>query len=129
MSGIPHFYYILQKCEKNLNILRSFTGFRWGSFPYSQKLLYNAIIRSHFDYGSFLLNLCNKTCGLNKLDKIQSRCLRIILGVMKSPPINAMQVECNDLPKSIRRQFLSDKFFYKLIQNSNHHHFRPLYRP
>lgn len=119
MSGTPHFDYIAEKCEKNVNILRSLSGVWWGSHPYSQKLLYNAIIRSHFDYGSFLLNLCNKS-GQDKMFKIQSKCLRIILGAMKSSPINAMQVECGEPPLNLRRQFLSDRFIFKLIQNSNH---------
>lgn len=119
MTGTPHFDYISQKCEKHVNILRSLSGVWWGSHPYSQKLLYNAIIRSHFDYGSFLLNLCNKS-GQDKLFKIQSKCLRIILGAMKSSPINAMQVECGEPPLNIRRQFLADRFIFKLIQNSSH---------
>lgn len=119
MSGIPHFDYISQKCEKSVNVLRSLSGVWWGSHPYSQKLLYNAIVRSHWEYGCFLLNLCNKS-GQDKIFKIQSKCLRIILGAMKSSPINAMQVECGEPPLNIRRQFLSDRFFFKLVQNSNH---------
>lgn len=119
MTGVPHFSYISQKCEKNINILRSLSGVWWGSHPYCQKLLYNAIVRSHMDYGSLLLDPCTKL-ALGKLDKIQSKCLRIILGAMKSSPINAMQVECVDPPLSLRRQYLSDRFFFKLIQNSHH---------
>lgn len=119
MNGLAHIDSIVQKCEKNANILRSLSGVWWGSHPYSQKLLYNAIIRSHFDYGAFLLNLFNKS-ALDKLNKIQSKCLRIILGAMKSSPINAMQVECVDPPLNIRRQFLSDRFFYRISQHANH---------
>ncbi|XP_050668041.1 uncharacterized protein LOC126967556 [Leptidea sinapis] len=52
--------------------------------------------------------------GLNKLDRIQAKCLRLVLGAMKSSPINAMQVECVDPPLSLRRQFLANKFFFKL---------------
>lgn len=96
MTGTFHLNYIVEKCEKNVNIIRSLSGVWWGSHPYTQKLLYNALIRSHFDYGSFLFNLFNKA-GLEKLNKTQSKCLRIILGAMKSSPINAMQVECNDM--------------------------------
>lgn len=119
MTGTFHLNSTAEKCEKNVNIIRSLSGVWWGSHPYTQKLLYNALIRSHFDYGSFLLNLFNKA-GLEKINKTQSKCLRIILGAMKSSPINAMQVECNDPPLNLRRQFLSDRFFFKLIQNSDH---------
>lgn len=119
LTGVKHFDYVLKKCEKNINILRALSGVWWGSHPYCQKLLYNAIIRSHLDYGSFLLDPGNKA-ALNKLDKIQYKCLRIILGAMKSSPINSMQVECVEPPLHLRRQFLSDRFLFKLIQNSDH---------
>lgn len=119
LTGTVHFDYISGKCEKNINVLRSLSGVWWGAHPFTQKLLYNAIIRSHMDYASFLLDPCNKS-GLNKMDKIQAKSLRIILGAMKSSPINAMQVECGDSPLSLRRQYLSDRFFFKMAQNSNH---------
>ncbi|XP_050670808.1 uncharacterized protein LOC126969434 [Leptidea sinapis] len=71
------------------------------------------------DYGTMFLIPGNKA-GLNKLDKIQAKCLRIILGAMKSSPINAMQVECLEPPLSLRRQFLANKFFLKLAECCGH---------
>ncbi|KOB71820.1 putative pol-like protein, partial [Operophtera brumata] len=105
MNGIPHTNYISQICEKNVNVLRSLSGVWWGSHPYCQKLLYNAIVRSHLDYGSFLLDPCTKL-ALGKLDRVQSKCLRIIISAMKSSPLDAMQVECVDPPLSLRRHLL-----------------------
>lgn len=127
LSGVKHTDYVAQKCERNINVLRALSGVWWGAHPFSQKLLYNAIVRSHLDYGLFPLDPCNKS-GLQKLDKIQSKCLRIILGAMKSSPINAMQVECVDPPLSIRRQYLANRFFFKLVQNSNHPLLHKLYQ-
>ncbi|XP_073967390.1 uncharacterized protein [Choristoneura fumiferana] len=63
------------------------------------KLLYNAIVRSVLDYGSFALEPCSKV-ALGKLDKIQFQSLRVILGAMKSSPTNALQVEASDPPFS-----------------------------
>ncbi|KAI8431675.1 hypothetical protein MSG28_016154 [Choristoneura fumiferana] len=119
LTGIDHLNYVSQKAEKNINILRALSGVRWGSHPYSQKLLYNAIIRSHFDYGCFLLEPCSKL-ALSKLDKIQARCLRIITGAMKSSPTKALQVECLDPPYHLRRQYLADRFLSKTLQTSSH---------
>lgn len=119
LTGIPHLNFIRNKCEKSVNVLRSLSGAWWGSHPFSQKLLYNAIIRSHFDYGSFLLEPCSKI-ALSCLDKIQSKCLRIICGAMKSSPINALQVECLDPPLRLRRQLLADRFFFRAAQSSDH---------
>ena len=119
MSGIHHLQHVYNKCEKNINVLRSLSGVRWGSHPYSQKNLYNAIIRSHIDYGCFILEPCSKL-ALKKIDKIQSKCLRIITGAMKSSPINALQVECVEPPFYLRRQYLADRFFYNVAQYPQH---------
>ncbi|XP_048481301.1 uncharacterized protein LOC119694354 isoform X1 [Plutella xylostella] len=119
LSGTHHMNYVAQKCERGVNVLRSLSGVWWGSHPYSQKLLYNAIVRSHFDYASFVLDPCNKA-ALEKLDKIQYKCLRIISGAMRSSPTNALQVECVDPPLSLRRQYLCDRFFFKIWQSDSH---------
>ncbi|CAH0405390.1 unnamed protein product [Chilo suppressalis] len=90
LTGVPHINYIVKKCERNLNIIRALSGVWWGAHPSTQKMMFNALVRSLLDYGSFLLEPCSKI-ALKLFDKIQSKCLRIILGAMKSSPINAMQ--------------------------------------
>ncbi|XP_028172327.1 uncharacterized protein LOC114361480 [Ostrinia furnacalis] len=39
---------------------------------------------------------------------------------MKSSPINALQVECVEPPLYLRRQYLCDRFYIKVSQNSSH---------
>lgn len=124
-SGLPHFYYISGKCERTLNILRCLAGVWWGAHPFSLKLLYNSLIRSVIDYGSFFLESCS-VVGLKKLDSIQSKALRIISGAMKSSPINALQVECVEPPLRLRRQLLSDRFLFRAFQIFNHPLFNKL---
>ncbi|XP_045505002.1 uncharacterized protein LOC123701543 [Colias croceus] len=119
MTSLVHSNYIAGKCEKGVNVLRALSGVSWGAHPFSQKLLYNAVIRSHFDYASFLLEPCNKS-GNQIWDKIQSKCLRIILGAMRSTAINALQIESGDPPLHFRKQYLCDRFIWKLFQNSSH---------
>ncbi|KAI8439824.1 hypothetical protein MSG28_013491 [Choristoneura fumiferana] len=119
MTGVPHLEYVTSKCEKGINVLRALSGVWWGAHPYCQKLVYNAVIRSQFDYGSLVIEPCNKN-ALKKLDLIQAKCLRITLGAMKSSPKIAMQVECLDPPLSLRRQYLADRFIFKACSISNH---------
>lgn len=119
MSGVPHFNAVAQKCEKGINILRALSGVWWGSHPYSQKILYNAVVRSHLDYASFLMEPCNKET-LGKLEKMQMKGLRIVLGAMKSSAKNVLQVEAVDPPLDLRRQYLSDRFVIKTNQLSSH---------
>lgn len=119
LTGGPHCEYVSAKCEKHLNILRCLRGVWWGAHPQSLKLVYNAIIRSILDYSTFILEPCNKS-AIEKFDRIQAKALRLITGAMKSSPINALQVECVEPPLSLRRQFLADKFLFRIMQNSNH---------
>lgn len=119
LSGSLHCNYITNKCEKLINIIRCLAGIWWGAHPYYLKLIYNAIIRSILDYGTFTLEPCNKS-GLKKLDKVQTKCLRIICGAMKSSPINALQIECCDPPLHLRRQFISDQYVFRCIQFLDH---------
>jgi ribonuclease HI len=119
LSGISHSYYIAAKCEKILNLLRCLAGVWWGAHPFSLKLIYNALIRSILDYGTYFLEPSNLV-GLKKLDCIQSKALRIITGAMKTSPINALQVECVDSPLKLRRQYLCDRFLFRALQNIHH---------
>lgn len=119
LTGIPHYEYVVARCERLLNIVRCLSGVWWGAHPFSMKLFYNALIRSVLDYGTFLLE-GGSVMGTKKLDVIQSKALRIITGSMKSSPVNALQVECCEPPLQLRRQFLSDRFLFKSMQFLNH---------
>lgn len=103
---------------KACNILKSLAGTYWGSDPKILLTLYKSLVRSHFEYGficySHKLNL------VEKLEKIQNRCLRIVMGAMISTPIISMQVEANVPPLLIRFKFLKIKFLLKLCSISSH---------
>jgi ribonuclease HI len=118
-QGVPHLTYIARKCEKNLNMLRALSGAWWGAHPYSQKLLYNAFIRSHLDFGTFIFEPCNKA-ALSILETIQAKALRLVTGAMKSSPNRAVQVECVDPPLDLRRQLLSDRYLFGISSQSSH---------
>lgn len=119
LNGAPHCNYIYEKCERLLNMLRCLSGVWWGAHPFCMKLIYNALIRSILDYGTFLLHP-GSVLSFKKLDNIQSKALRLITGAMKSSPINALQVECCEPPLQLRRQYLADKFLFRVMQISNH---------
>lgn len=119
LSGVAHCDYIASKCERRINMLRCLSGVWWGAHPFSLKLVYNALIRSVLDYGSFLLEPC-RVAATRKLDAIQSKALRIMSGAMKSSPLNALQTECAEPPLSLRRQFLSDRFLFRSLQFLDH---------
>lgn len=119
LSGIPHCDYIASKCERRINMLRCLSGVWWGAHPLSLRLVYNALVRSILDYGSFMLEPC-RIAATKKLDAIQSKALRIISGAMRSSPLNALQIECAEPPLCIRRQYLSDRFLFRAVQFLEH---------
>nr|XP_037868831.1 uncharacterized protein LOC119628885 [Bombyx mori] len=100
-------------------MLRCLGGVWWGAHPATLRLVYNAVIRSVLDFGTFFLDPGN-VAGFRKLDLIQSRALRIVSGAMKSSPVNALQIECCDPPLNLRRQYLSDRFIFRIVQFHNH---------
>jgi ribonuclease HI len=112
LSWRHHIDMILSRCEKNMNILRAVCRVWWGCHPKTMKILYNALVRSHLDYGSFLMDPLPKYLQA-KFDLVQSKCLRLILGAMRSSPVNALQVESVDMPLQLRRRYLSDNFLLK----------------
>ncbi|XP_045488489.1 uncharacterized protein LOC123690043 [Pieris rapae] len=119
LTGQPHCEFVVGKCERHLNMLRCLSGVWWGAHPATLRLVYNAVIRSVLDFGTFFLDPGN-VAGFRKLDLIQSRALRIVSGAMKSSPVNALQIECCDPPLNLRRQYLSDRFIFRTVQFHNH---------
>ncbi|GBP34967.1 Poly(A)-specific ribonuclease PARN [Eumeta japonica] len=67
-----------------------------GPTPLFFKLLYNAIVRSHLDYGSFLLESI-KSISLKRLNLVKARALRIIVDYFKTTlPLIEKSIEAAD---------------------------------
>uniref|UniRef100_A0A3Q3BK07 ribonuclease H n=1 Tax=Kryptolebias marmoratus TaxID=37003 RepID=A0A3Q3BK07_KRYMA len=67
------------KCKKVINLLKAVAGNNWGADRESLLNIYRALMRSIIDYGSFLYGAAAKTT-LQKIDRLQSRALRICTG-------------------------------------------------
>jgi hypothetical protein len=100
-----HINQISQSCFRRMNILRSVSSMQWGADPLSLLILYKSLIRSVLDYACFIFGNAN-TVNRIALDRIQYSALRTCLGLMKSSPCNAMEVEARVMPLEIRRQML-----------------------
>lgn len=118
LSWKRHIDTVVSSCEKIFNILRAVSRVWWGSHPTTMKLMYNALIRSHLDYGSFILDPLPKYLQ-KRLDVVQSKSLRLVLGAMGSSPVNVLQVESVDPPLILRREFLSDSFLLRRFSTPN----------
>lgn len=97
-----HWNTVHGKCMKDLNILKSACGKKWGADPTILRQLYYGYIRSKMDYASWCTNLANNRVK-KRLDSIQNQAMRIIGGFFCSTPIAAMEKELNTMPLKLRR--------------------------
>ena len=97
-----HIDYIVAKCKKSLNLIRSLTSHKWGSNKKVLLIVYNSLIKSRMLYGSEIFHTASKK-SLKKLDTLQYEALRICSGAIKGTPLAALPQECGRLPLSIER--------------------------
>ena len=85
------------KCRKRINLLRMLKETNWGVSKDPLLCIYRALIHPIIEYGvEIYFNSSDST--LKQIEKIQTECLRICAGVMRSNPINCLQVYCNEMP-------------------------------
>lgn len=83
--------------------MRGVTGQDWGADKQSLKDIYVGLMRSVLDYGCIVYESASVTM-LKKLDIIQAKALRIILGAVKTTPTAALQVETSEMPLYKKRK-------------------------
>ncbi|XP_072398269.1 uncharacterized protein [Diabrotica undecimpunctata] len=92
LSWEEHINNCLIKCENSLNVLKVVNRHQWGADP--------------------------KVNRLKKLDRIQYKALRLVLGALKSTPTKNLLAECMEPPLHLRRLFLAEKFILKCQSNN-----------
>jgi ribonuclease HI len=112
----PHINNVVDKTKKAFNLMRSVSGQSWGASRMALLTIYKALIRSRLDYGCEAFYTASDY-ELQRLDKIQSKCLRLSCGAMCSTAINALQQECGEMPLALRRKRLLLRFAGKVRAN------------
>jgi len=103
LSWNEHINYIIDRCNKRINLLRALTGTDWGANKKTLIMLYRSLIRSIIDYGAIAYDSASES-SKRRLDQIQSKALRICCGAMIMTPVAALQVECGEMPLELRRK-------------------------
>lgn len=113
LSWEPHTKTIINKIQKRANLIRTLT---YGKNTLKLPLLiriFKAMIRSAYDYGSFVLGSMPKT-RINKLNQAQNQILRIILGCLKSTPRALLKMETGIHPVESRWEQLAYRYLIRL---------------
>ena len=118
LRWIPHFRYLKGLISQWSNLLRATAGTSWGSHPSCLLTIFNSIIKSKADYGSFLFASASLT-HRKKLNSILSSCLRTIIGALNSSSIASLEVECACPPIELRSRRLAGKFLLKCLSSPN----------
>ncbi|XP_029178519.1 uncharacterized protein LOC114946237 [Nylanderia fulva] len=113
-----HISHIIKKCDIPIRILSCIRGTWWGADPVTMLTLYNSLIRSRIEYGGFLISPCKPEL-LEKIEKVQYKCLRLAMGYRKSTPTNIILSESKILSLARRFDTSCYKFLNKNMASNN----------
>ena len=122
----PHVQNLIFKCHKRLDIMRCMAGTN-GISRGHLRTFYTAYIKSVLDYCQPVYSSAAPTT-LRKLDVIHNTALRIMTGVWKSTPIEALYCEAGVIPPSSQRASSSAIQCAKLLSSLPDHPIHELYR-
>ena len=109
-----HIENVKNKCMLSFPIMKSLANYKWGSDRCMLLRIYISIIRSRMDYCCHVYSTASST-NLKMLDVIQNQCIRLALGARQTSPIVSLEVEANIPPLSIRRKYLTLKYYNKIL--------------
>ena len=105
-----HIDKLISRCNNDLNLMRMVSGTSFGADKKTLLMIYMTLIRSKLDYGCQAYMSATPT-QLNRLDVIQNTALRIATGAYRSTSSRALEVECNMMPLSLRREEFALKYW------------------
>ena len=91
-----------RKGIRKLALLKKLAGTTWGAECRLLSTVYTGVVRPTMEYASTSWSTASKT-NQSKLDKVQNMALRLILGAMRSTPIQDMEKTTNIHPLERRR--------------------------
>lgn len=103
LTFAQHIKDLVNRCQKDIHIMRMLCGTDFGSDKKSLLLLYMSLIRSKIDYGAQIYSSACPT-HLKSLDRIQNTALRIALRALSTTPAYMLEIEAGITPLGIRRQ-------------------------
>nr|CAI5850572.1 unnamed protein product [Callosobruchus analis] len=97
----PHVVDLVNRCRKNLNIMRCLASTKWGAHRECLLPLYKATIMSKLEYGCLAFEGARKTT-LHALKSIHYQGIKTAIGAYRTSPINSVLFESGIPPLEIR---------------------------
>ena len=100
----PHLEAVEVKATRKLAIMKKLAGTTWGANSDILKQVYTGVVRPVVEYASTIWDTTSKT-NKSKLDRVQNMSLRIILGAVRSTPIQQMEKTTDLQPLECRHEY------------------------
>ena len=119
LSFDSHMKYTAKKVQSRLNAMRAISGLPGGANSKVLKKVYQATVRPILDYGCVAVAFAPKT-HYEKLEKLQNKAIRTILGVPRWSCISSCQLETEIMPLRFRHEARQATFADKVLRNPDH---------
>ena len=114
-----HIEELRTRCLQRMNILKCVSGSTWGADRKSLTVLYCSLIRSVLDYSATVISVVCAT-SRQRIESIQSMCLRIISGAFRSTAVTALQADVCLPSLENRRLYLLLRNYFQVMSMPNH---------
>lgn len=108
LTWSSHISHLCNRCNSVIILLKYVSTTQWEADTTTMLLLHNALILSRLDYGCQVSMSVSESHRV-KLDRIQSRALRVYTGTLVTTPISAPRFDCSDMPFFPQRQIIALK--------------------
>nr|XP_029707775.1 uncharacterized protein LOC115254425 [Aedes albopictus] len=114
----PHIRETVTRVNDRLNMIKVISGIRHGGHPQSLITIYQALIRSVFEYGGSVMYNAAKT-NKNKIIIANNQCLRRITGCTRTTPINTLLALSAQQPIQHRQEYLTSREIIRCLVQDN----------
>ena len=114
-----HINYIIDRCNKRLNLMRNLCGTTWGASISTLLVIYKTLIRSVIEYGE-IIYINTSITNKNKLNSLQYQALKICCGAAAGSPLVALQNETGEIPLELNREKQQLIYYAKVKSNPKH---------
>jgi hypothetical protein len=113
LSWEAHLRRLLVKCEQSMNVLKVLSGRSWGRDQTVILQLYQLLLCSKGDYGSFVYGFATKS-KLSIINPIHNTGIHLATGAYCTNHLGSLYIRCGESPLDLQRNLLLYVYLLKL---------------